>query len=303
MNFPNCLSAISRQKLTCLYEDQLADLHREECSFRRDAHYYIQQIKEKEMPSDVIPAIFTQVWRPEEVLELLDALRPCGIIRKRWRKVIEWLQEFNIKASIDYKSWKLPSMNGEAFRDCDFAQFGETLLEKVLEIVVKDAECTNDSDQRVPHEVELAALIIVLLGWTQDSSDPSSSGLHCSICLSKLNLSIMPQDTSNSNDFQHPTKRLCQRLNAPVDSHRYFCPYVRGLPRREGYQGMNFCERIILRILNEVSSRDNQELSITPVEYRLEIRKLLMDVISPSHWKVASSTTTASKNTCASFFT
>lgn len=269
----------------------MADLHLEGCPFRRDAQNYNQQIKETEIPSDLIPAIFTQVWRPDEVLELLDPLRPCSVVRKRWKEVTEWLQLHPQKDSIDVGSWKLPPMDATIFRNFDYAQNGDTLLEKLLKFIRQDAENTEEGVEKVPHELELGALLIVLLGWTPDTSGQSPSTFHCSICVSKLTFGSIPQTTSTDGDDQSSSKRLCQRLNSPVDSHRYYCPYVRGLPRRDAGQGMRFCDMIILRMLNEkVSTANNSDeaSSIAATEFRLGIRKLLRDAISPTHSKVTS---------------
>lgn len=288
INFPECLSGTARLKLTCLYEDQLAELHLDGCPFRRDAQNYLRQIKEKEIPPDLVPAMFTQVWRPDEVLEILDPLRPCKVVRGRWEKVTEWLQSHpQILASIDFGSWKLPPMDKEVVDHFDFSQNGDKLLGKLFKVVCEDAESTVEEVQTRPRELELGALLIVLLGWTPDTRGPSSSSLHCSICHSKLNLDTLQQATSTGGEDQPSPKRLCQRLNAPVDSHRYYCPYVRGLPRRYAGQGMRLCDKIILRLLNEkCSPARNEESPVAATDFRLGIRKLLKDVISPSHSKL-----------------
>lgn len=275
--------------MTCLYEDQLAELHLDGCPFRRDAHNYIQQFKAEKAPSDLIPALLTQVWRPDEVLELLDPLRPCKVVRERWLKVTESLENHpQTIASIDLKSWKLPLMEDQtAFQQFDFAKNSDQILEKILQIVRGDADVEATTR---PHELELGALLIVLLGWTPDTSEPSCSSFHCSICISKLNLDSLSHVTGGEEGQPSP-KRFCQRLNAPVDSHRYYCPFVRGLPRRHAGPGMRFCDRIVLRLLNEtVSSSTPENEPVAATDLRLGIRKLLKDVISPSQSKLTSVT-------------
>lgn len=223
-----------------------------------------------------MPALFTQVWRPEEVLELLDPLRPCKVVRERWTKAMEWLEQ----RAVDLKSWKLPPMNEKAFQH--FVKNEDELLDRIFQIVQKDAEESSVALTTRPHQLELGALLIVLLGWTPDTTEPSSSSVHCSICLSKLHLGASP-----TADEPSP-KRICQRSNAPVDSHRYYCPYVRGLPRRNE----RFCDTIMLRLLNEATcTTDNEESSpIAATDFRLGIRKLLKDGISPSQSKLTSVT-------------
>ncbi|GAX09380.1 hypothetical protein FisN_6Lh246 [Fistulifera solaris] len=263
VQFPACLSATARSKLTSLYEQQLCELHRDSCPFRRDAQNY----RLLGNLSDRIPALWTQVWRPKEVLELLDPLRPSAVVRERWEKVIPWLES----AAMDCTSWKLPPIDASVFQQ--FAKTEDEILEKCWKLICGE---TQDGDE-IPtrsHELELGALLVVLMGWTPDTA----RGMHCSICLAKwTNLG------SVSRDDEPQPKRVCLRVNAPVDTHRYYCPFVRGLP----HAGMRFCDRILLRLLNETNNQD-KELPLAATEFRLEIRKLLKDAISPSKFSAVS---------------
>jgi hypothetical protein len=261
VQFPACLSATARSKLTSLYEQQLCELHRDSCPFRRDAQNYM--LLGNQEKSDRIPALWTQVWRPKEVLELLDPLRPSAVVRERWEKVIAWLES----AAIDCKSWKLSPVDETVFQQ--FAKTEDELLEKCWKVAVGGETQVGDEVPTRSHELELGALLTVLLGWTPDTVTPS--GLQCSLCLGKMNLGSL------SRDGEQQPKRVCLRVNAPVDSHRYYCPFVRGLP----HAGIRFCDRILLRLLNETYNQD-KESPLAATEFRLEIRKLLKDVISPS---------------------
>lgn len=286
VDFPHCLSAAARQSLTRRYEDLLVQLHRDSCPFRRDAQNYMhQQIKDNDSSDFGIPAMFTQVWRPEEVLELVDPLRPCGIVRKRWQVAIDCVRSHPHAASMDYKSWKLPPVDEKLFHNYDLSQGGDSLLEKLIAFIDDEEENTGEGVPTVSHEMKRGALLIVLLGWTVDTSSPGS--FHCSICHSKLN--VIPVSSASSTDSEPSSKRLCQRssLNAPVDCHRYYCPFVRGLPHDASHR---LTDIIIVRMLNQQQQKisETTESVTAATDLRLEIRKLLRDVISPSRATMAS---------------
>ncbi len=266
VQFPACLSATARSKLTSLYEQQLCELHRDSCPFRRDAQNYRLLLGNQ---SDRIPALWTQVWRPKEVLELLDPLRPSAVVRERWETVIPWLEE---SAAMDCTSWRLPPIDATVFQQ--FAKTEDELLEKCWKVICGETQDGEAISTR-SHELELGALLVVLMGWTPDTA----SGLHCSICFAKwTNLG------SVSRDYEPQPKRVCLRVNAPVDTHRYYCPFVRGLP----HAGMRFCDRIVLRLLNETNNKQDKDSPLVATEFRLEIRKLLKDALSPSKLSVVS---------------
>jgi hypothetical protein len=227
---PSVLSMEATHILALYYQSKLVESHKAWCRWRSHAERLLASKNSKGKADDhsgVVPISLARLIPTSSSIALVQHPEPLELFISKWKiiysKVIEAMQSStlpptNLILPTELKNYKIHSTTEQ----------DESLMERLLAIVMDHAtgkDClSNDLEQKSA----VIAIAQVLTGW--DVCQQSPSCLECVFCLSQINLEQQEPDCSTSEDRskrQRVTPRLCTSM--VLDSHRYFCPWVRGL--------------------------------------------------------------------------
>lgn len=218
---PHHLSADDKQKLCKTYQGHLWETHADHCPFRVEAKHFLQPQedphfchKQKGWMIQILPLSVSRLL-PQGSPTLVLLERPLrSTFRNRVIDLAAVVQDYSIEKA------QLPT--DVAFYRADDSSATTEGLEENSEssgtsLISRIASSCNI--EKTPSNE--AAISLVLLGW--DIQD-SNHGTVCPICCA--------QRSFEDSDETHTSAKRSQ-WNHVVESHRYFCPWVSGLPQAQ----------------------------------------------------------------------
>jgi hypothetical protein len=260
VTYPLGLSSFATDRLTRLYEEQLASAHLDFCPFRKEAlHWESATTNVAESGSNIIPAMFAS-FVPANLLGALESRLPLRAFYAQMKDMtsdgIAW----------ETISFERPS-SLERYRPDEFAESTEeTTLGNLIIDCLMAAGFSMESIPRARAEV---AVLLTLLGWTAQSSNEADSVLlECQLCLKSISVrvSISEEDRTKTpspvleKDEEPSAKRQRPMGNwNPLSSHRHYCPYScgfcqKGLPSVPIWQSL--ANRLLLAPTEKTKPED-----------------------------------------------
>lgn len=169
--------------------------------------------------ADRLPVVFLSSLASPEA-NLLEHLEPLAIFAQNVKSLLGVTKKLVL--TIEF-----PSSHSNLQPDGVWGP----LLEKIL---VPDA---NEDSLRV-------AMQLALLGWYP----VTETTCECKLCLARLNL----VDSQKWGTFRKRRRVVID----PLDKHKFYCPYVGGLPRGPD---MPFWKMLALRLIGELPENDDGE--------------------------------------------
>jgi len=237
---PPGLSFSSTKKLAAHYQKQLWDAHSVACIHRKEAEHFVctalsnLQKKNTESPSMVLPSLMARVLPASSApLELLENSAPWPTFRNRVEELLSHVQ--------------LIGRNHEIVAPDDYTQILDRVVEMLLQEQGRNHGGGDDDDNNLPtmqlrpelKTATTAAAALVLTGWDlkRQDGEPEGEGLattstaavECSFCLSCQPL-LATSPVSQEEPQRKKRRHVSTKWNHPVDAHRYYCPWICGMP-------------------------------------------------------------------------
>lgn len=214
---PPGLSYVSGKKLAAHFQQQLWKSHSEACKQRNEVEYLLcaaldewQQQISKGVATTNVPSLVARIL-PPPTLDLLEHTNPWQAFKNRLTKIILHIQPLNVT-----------TIGGASE---DFVPIVENVVAKFQKIQEDNTDTETRIDKQRDQNYLQLATALVLTGW-----DVKDQSIECSFCLSCQHLDS-PSTLVSQEEEEQPQqkKRHIAKWNYPMDSHRYFCPWVCGM--------------------------------------------------------------------------
>jgi C3HC zinc finger-like len=271
LTLPSGLSFTAVENVCSIYRTNLAQAHKESCTFRLQAEQYMRQ---RISVTGVLPAAFANVF-PLNVVELLEHPSPVGLLQERIAAIQAMAPQNQEKSPLVFPKLEL-GVELTSFLSNRQGQ-PKNMLDYIAEMEILG------TDQK-----DMVALAV--LGWIPNRStcvEDSDGTCHwvvsfrCPLCLSDMALSLLTtgqQEGEDSSDSRKRRKKLAQHCN-PHDAHRYYCPFICGFPSTIAKAGAPFW-RVLLERLEEPSDGCDDEGNNSTAEIT-RIRAIIKSMIRP----------------------
>jgi C3HC zinc finger-like len=250
IKIPTELSASAKRKLCESYQKHLWETHADHCPFRADAKRFLCLPAEQKKKRDVLvtgppcslllPTSLTRLLPQDDPAILsLESAFPRAAFRERVEKLSMIFQDFEvpIQLPLDVSLYRtdddiVPETAKEA-EEAGTASPPTSLVNRILSCCNMETSYGNET-----------AASLALLGWNvQDDNQ----GIGCTLCLAQRSIDV----PLTANGSQQPVSANRSKWNHAFDAHRYFCPWVCGLP---GAASTPLWKGLADRLLDDVES-------------------------------------------------
>jgi hypothetical protein len=241
---PRKMSQVGRLKVLLHYRQQLVDAHSVICPFRSDAAALLRSDERDDMDTatvqePIIPTVLSRMLPSSSValglLERSDA---------RSQFFQYWYEVYTVILPLDQP---LVAADSEFLDQCEHDGLppSSNLLSHLFQIIKMESLVEVGKLIKMPETVAQlqaaeTAVAVALMGWdlirTSTDNEDERAAMTCALCLSCQPLvSVTTSDDVRVDMAIHRDKRrktIESKWNQPFFAHRYYCPWVCGLPQR-----------------------------------------------------------------------